>query len=465
MDVNFNSADGTLNQPFSLEAEQAVLGCILTEPSCLTQVQVIINADHFYLPQHKEIFRTMALIEAAGGKIDPLIVLNSLVNDKIYDSASGKKYLFQLAEIVPSTANVESYANIVREKYYIRTLINASKQTIDEASEQDTEADLLLDAAEQRIYNIRQGRRMTGPSKISDIIVNEVYTTLQHLTCEEKDQYKGYPTGFSDLDRIITGLHKSDLVLIGARPAMGKTSFALNLARNVSMIGKRKVVMFSLEMTKEQLAMRVLSTEARVNSSKMRTGELDSEDWERIAMATGVLADCELYFDDTSSITVAEMKAKVRRMKDVECVIIDYLGLIKPGGKTDNRVQQVSEITRELKMMAKDLMIPVVCCAQLSRGTEGRGKSHRPQLADLRESGSIEQDADIVMMLYRPNYYKGEKDDDNEDGDNNEQKEELSNEAEVIVAKNRHGSTETVKMVWDADHTLFMGLEKIKNDM
>lgn len=461
MDVSFNTADSAASQPFSLEAEQAVLGCILTEPSCMMQVQVIIGADHFFLPQHKAIFTAMATIEASGGKIDPLIVLNSLVNDKVYDSASGKKYLFQLAEIVPSTANVESYAKIVREKYYIRTLINASKETIDDATQQEVEADLLLDAAEQRIYNIRQGRKMSGPSKLSDIIVNDVYTTLQHLTGEDKDLYKGYPTGFADLDRIITGLHKSDLVLIGARPAMGKTSFALNLARNVAYLGKRKVVMFSLEMTKEQLAMRVLSTEARVNSSKMRTGELDAEDWERLGMATGVLSDCELYFDDTSSITVAEMKAKVRRMRDVECVIIDYLGLIRPGGKTDNRVQQVSEITRELKMMAKDLMIPVVCCAQLSRGTEGRGKSHRPQLADLRESGSIEQDADIVLMLYRSDYYKNEDDDEETDGE----EEERADQAEIIVAKNRHGSTETVKMVWDADHTLFMGMEKIRNDM
>ncbi len=454
--------DTAVSQPYSLESEQAVLGCILVEPSCMTQVQVIINSEHFYLPQHKAIFNAMASIEAAGGKIDPLVVLNSLVNDNVYDSASGKKYLFQLAEIVPSTANVESYAKIVREKYYIRTLINASKETIEDASQQEVEADLLLDAAEQRIYDIRQGRRMSGPSKLSDIIVNEVYTTLQHLTSDEKEKYKGYPTGFSDLDRIITGLHKSDLVLIGARPAMGKTSFALNLARNVSYIGKRKVVMFSLEMTKEQLAMRVLATEARVNSSKMRTGELDAEDWERLGMATGVLSDCELYFDDTSSITVAEMKAKVRRMKDVECIIIDYLGLIRPGGKSDNRVQQVSEITRELKMMAKDLKVPVVCCAQLSRGTEGRGKSHRPQLADLRESGSIEQDADIVLMLYRSDYYKSE-DSDDENADNEEP--ERADQAEIIVAKNRHGPTETVKMVWDADHTLFMGMEKIRNDM
>jgi replicative DNA helicase len=214
-------------------------------------------------------------------------------------------------------------------------------------------------------------------------------------------------------------------------------------------------------MTKEQLAMRVLATEARVNSAKMRTGELDGEDWQRLGMATTALSTAELYFDDTSSITVAEMKARIRRLKGVECVIIDYLGLIKPTGRVENRVQAVSEITRELKMMAKDLSIPVVVCAQLSRGTESRGGSHRPQLADLRESGSIEQDADIVLMLYRQDYYHDEKDDNSDD----DQNAELANQVELIVAKNRHGPTDTVKMVWDADHTIFMGMEKIRNDM
>ena len=454
--LNYNSAEAV----FSLEAEQAVLGSLLVDPACMPQVQVLLSADDFYLPQHQAIFTAMATIEATGGKIDPLIVLESLVHDKVYDTAAGKNYLFQLAQVVPSTANVESYAKIVKEKFYIRSLINASRETIDSATSQEQTADELLETAEQKIYNIRQGRKTNAPSKLSDIIISDVYTTLQHLTSPEKDQYKGFPTGYSDLDRILTGLHKSDLILIGARPAMGKTSFALNLARNVSYIGHRRVLMFSLEMTKEQLAMRVLSTEARVNSSKMRTGELDAEDWQRLGQATSALADVELYFDDTSSITVPEMKARIRRLKDVECVIIDYLGLIKPAGRVENRVQAVSEITRELKLMAKDLSIPVIVCAQLSRGTEGRGSSHRPQLADLRESGSIEQDADIVMMLYRPDYYKGEKEDDSE-----EQDQQLANKVEVIVAKNRHGSTDTVEMIWDADHTLFMSMEKIRNDM
>lgn len=460
MDTALNSVDNSA-LPFSLEAEQAVLGSILIDPACMMQVQVIISSEHFFLPQHKAIFNAMAGIEAVGGKIDPLIVLDALVKDNVYDTQSGKTYLFQLADIVPSTANVENYAKIVKEKYYLRALIGLSKETIDDATRQEVDADLLLDAAEQKIYNIRQGKRTNAPSKLSDIIVNEVYTTLQHLTSEEKDLYKGFPTGFADLDRVISGLHRSDLILVGARPAMGKTSFALNLARNVAYLGKRKVVVFSLEMTKEQLAMRVLATEARVNSSKMRSGELDGEDWERLGMATGLLSGIELYFDDTSSITVAEMKAKVRRMKDVECVIVDYLGLIRPSTRSENRVQQVSEITRELKMMAKDLAVPVVVCAQLSRGTEGRGRSHRPQLADLRESGSIEQDADIVLMLYRKDYYQGEEGEKNQ----SDQEEERSDTVEIIVSKNRHGPTETVEMVWDADHTMFLGMEKIRNDM
>lgn len=455
-DINYTS-----EAVFSLEAEQAVLGSILMDPACMPQVQVYLSADDFYLPQHRAIYTAIATIEASGGKIDPLIVLDSLVKDKVYDSAAGKNYLFQLSQGVPSTANVESYAKIVKEKFYIRSLINASKEIIDDASSQDQNADELLEAAEQKIYNIRQGKKTNAPSKIGDIIVGEVYTTLQHLTSPEKDLYKGYPTGFSDLDKVLTGLHKSDLILIGARPAMGKTSFALNLARNVSVIGKRKTLMFSLEMTKEQLAMRVLSTEARVNSAKMRTGELDGEDWQRLGIATNALSNVELYFDDTSSITVPEMKARIRRLRDVECVIIDYLGLIRPAGRVENRVQAVSEITRELKLMAKDLAIPVIVCAQLSRGTEGRGGSHRPQLADLRESGSIEQDADIVLMLYRPDYYSN--DEENED-DENESK-QLANKAEIIVAKNRHGPTDTVEMIWDADHTLFISAEKIRNDM
>ena len=442
--------------PFSLEAEQAVLGCVLMDPNCMPQVLIYLRPEYFYLPQHKEIFSVMVSLDALGNKIDPLIILETLKNNGTYDEAAGKNYLFQLAQSVPTTSNVESYAKIVREKYFMRTLITVSQETIDNAVAQTDSADMLLDAAEQRIYDIRQGKTSTGPSKLSDIIVNQVYDTLQKLSSEGAEAFKGISTGYRDLDDVIAGLNKSDLILIGARPAMGKTSFALNLARNVAVIGKRKTLMFSLEMTKEQLAMRVLSTEARVNSAKMRTGELDGEDWQRLGIATNALSNVELYFDDTSSITVPEMKARIRRLRDVECVIIDYLGLIRPAGRVENRVQAVSEITRELKLMAKDLAIPVIVCAQLSRGTESRGGSHRPQLADLRESGSIEQDADIVLMLYRPDYYSN-----NDDQDENDETQQMANKAEIIVAKNRHGETNDINMIWDGQYTRFTDVEYV----
>lgn len=455
----------SVSMPYSADAEQAVLGSILMEPSCLTTVQLHVRPDYFYMPQHKAIFEIMMAIESAGGKIDALMVLEQLKAREIFDEAAGRNYLRQLAESVPSIRNVEQYARIVHEKYYLRTLINTSREIIEDTAASDADADLLLDSAEQKIYDIRRGKTSSGPSKLSDIIINEVYDKLNKLNSDERDLYRGYPTGFSDLDAVLTGLHRSDLILIGARPAMGKTSFALNLARNVSLLGKRKVVFFSLEMTKEQLAQRVLCSEARIKSEKMRTGELDADDWNRLGVATSVLNDCELYFDDTSNITVPEMKAKVRRMKDVDCVIIDYLGLIKSPTRVENRVQEVTEITRTLKLMAKDLAIPVICCAQLSRGTEGRGKSHRPQLADLRESGSIEQDADIVMMLYRPDYYAGEKTDDKKKDDEPAEEAPTANQVEVIVAKNRHGQTTTVPLVWDAEHTLFVGIDRIRNEM
>lgn len=445
--------------PYSLEAEQAVLGSILTEPDCITQVLILLKADHFYLPQHKAIFNIMQEIDALGGKVDPLVVLERLKSENVYDDAGGKNYLYQLAQSVPSTQNVESYCKIVKEKYYIRTLINVSKEIIEDASGSDNEADLLLDSAEQKIYDIRQGKISKGPTKIGDIIINEVYDKLQKLSSADRDQYKGYTTGFTDLDRSITGLNKSDLVIIGARPAMGKTSLALNMARNTAMLGKKKVVFFSLEMTKEQLAQRVLATEARVESTKMRTGNITSDEWARLATATSLLSNCELYFDDTSNMTVPEMKSRIRRLRDVDAVFVDYLQLMKSGQRIENRVQEVSEITRNLKLMAKDLNIPVVVLAQLARSTEGRGKSHKPQLSDLRESGSIEQDADIVIMLYRKEYYT------DDEGEIPEEDKPAINEAEFIISKNRHGPTNTVKVAWNGDYTLFSNLETMRNDM
>ena len=450
-----------ISMPFSLEAEQAVLGCILIEPSCISQVLIMIKPEYFYLPQHKAIFTVMQEIDTIGGKVDPLIVLERLKNDKVYDNATGKTYLYQLAQAVPSTDNVESYCRIIREKFYIRTLISVSKDIIEDSVSSDSSADLLLDSAEQRIYDIRQGRVSSGPTRIGDIIVNDVYDKLQKLSSEDAEQYKGYTTGFSDLDKVITGLNRSDLVIIGARPAMGKTSLALNMARNTALLGKKKVLFFSLEMTKQQLAERVLSTEARVQSTKMRTGEITGEEWERLATATAILSKVDLYFDDTSNMTVPEMKSRIRRLRDVDAVFVDYLQLMKSGVRSDNRVQEVSEITRSLKLMAKDLNIPVVVLAQLARTTEGRGKSHRPQLADLRESGSIEQDADIVIMLYREEYYDSEKEHDDEP----DEPKPTVNKVEFIISKNRHGPTTTVEAMWNGDYTMFSNLEKLHNDM
>ena len=436
-----------LNEPYSMEAEQALLGAVLMNPACYTRVSGIVRPESFYIPQHKAIFAAIANLDYLNQKIDPLLVLEELKQNGTYDEAAGKNYLAQLAQSVPSVENVESYARIIKEKYYLRTLMEAAEEMLKNAANEELSADTIMDAAEQKIYNIRQGNKENEPVRLSDILRDEVYDNLQKITSPETaEESKGIPTGFSLLDKYMTGLNKSDLILIGARPAMGKTSFALNIARNIAVKAKKKVVFFSLEMGREQLAQRVLSTEARVESQKMRTGELTDDDWSRIGQATLALNDAELYFDDTSTITVPEMKARVRKMRDVDCVIIDYLQLMTGTKRTESRVQEVSEITRSLKLMAKDLKIPVITCSQLSRSTEGRGKSHKPQLSDLRESGSIEQDADIVLMLYRESYY---------DEDKNETVVTDESKAQVIIAKNRHGGTSEVDLHWNGNYTLF----------
>ena len=436
-----------IQEPYSMEAEQALLGAVLMNPACYTRVSGIVRPESFYIPQHKAIFAAIANLDYLNQKIDPLLVLEELKQNGTYDEAAGKNYLAQLAQSVPSVENVESYARIIKEKYYLRTLMEAAEEMLKNAANEELSADTIMDAAEQKIYNIRQGNKENEPVRLSDILRDEVYDNLQKITSPETaEESKGIPTGFSLLDKYMTGLNKSDLILIGARPAMGKTSFALNIARNISVKAKKKVVFFSLEMGREQLAQRVLSTEARVESQKMRTGELTDDDWSRIGQATLALNDAELYFDDTSTITVPEMKARVRKMRDVDCVIIDYLQLMTGTKRTESRVQEVSEITRSLKLMAKDLKIPVITCSQLSRSTEGRGKSHKPQLSDLRESGSIEQDADIVLMLYRESYY---------DEDKNETVVTDESKAQVIIAKNRHGGTGEVDLHWNGNYTLF----------
>lgn len=445
--------DEILNMPFDKDAEQAVLGSILVENKCMDVVSGIIKSDYFYLPAHRAIYTSMlTMFMVNNSAIDPVIIADALTRENLYDETGGRKYLVQLAESVPSTANVENYANIVREKYYLRRLIEVSRKITDEALSGQGGADLILDSAEQMIYDIRQGKDTNAPTKVSKVIFDDVITKLEQLSGEDKDKYKGISTGFFNLDKCITGLNKNDLILIGARPAMGKTSFALNLAHNVTMKAKKKCVFFCLEMTKMQLAERLLASQAGINAKKFRTGDLTREEWVQLGNAAEMFEDVELYIDDTSSITVPEIKSKVRRLRNVDVIIVDYLGLVQGATKTESRVQEVSQITRSLKMLAKDLSIPVVVCAQLSRATEGRGKSHRPQLADLRESGSIEQDADIVLFLYREKYYENDKNEDSDEIDNSL--------TELIVAKNRHGEVGTVKLAFDSEFTRFRAVEE-----
>lgn len=450
-----NISGGVL--PYNLEAEQSVLGCILMNSECMEDAVGEITADYFYLPQHKAIFGAMMVMYSKSKAIDPIVLVDTLTKTGNYDTAGGREYLLQLQQSVYSAVNIGEYLKIVKEQYYLRTLIEISNDIISQATSGEADASEILDNAEQMIYNVRQGKEKNGPTKISEIIVNDVYNRLALITGEDKEKYKGIPSGFGMLDKYLSGLNKSDLILIGARPAMGKTSFALNLAQNITMNAGKKCVFFSLEMTKEQLAERLLASQSGVESQKLKSGELTNDEWIRLGNAAGQFNDTELYLDDTSSITVPEIKSRLRRMGNVDAVIIDYLGLISVAGKKENRVQEVSEITRQLKMMAKDLDIPVICCAQLSRGTEGHGKNHRPQLADLRESGSIEQDADIVLFLYREDYYRGEVSPDKQDDID-------ADKTELIVAKNRHGATGSIEMTFDREFTRFRAITKSHDD-
>lgn len=436
--------------PYNLEAEQSVLGAVLIDPGCFSVVMENLRPDAFYRPQHQQIFETMINMFNLNRVMDFITILDAVKNDDIFETDEDAKiYLTNLAQVVPSAANVDAYCRIVREKYYIRRLITVSREIIEMAQEPQAESDALLDSAEQNIFDIRQGRNTSALKHIRTAIT-ETYETLQRLSGDSRDKYRGLSTGYPALDRVITGLNKSDLILIAARPGMGKTSFALNIAENVATKTDKTVAVFSLEMSSEQLAQRLLSSQASIEGKALRTGELSGDDWVRIAMASQVLSKADIYIDDTPGITVGEMKAKLRRLRKVDLVIIDYLQLMSSGRRIENRVQEVSEITRNLKIMAKELDVPLITLSQLSRGPESRS-DHRPMLSDLRESGSIEQDADIVMLLYREDYYARED-------------AEERNIVECDVAKNRHGEVGKVKMGWDNRYTRFTNLELLRDE-
>ena len=426
--------------PHSIEAEQSVLGAIISQPSVLAEVIELIKPEYFYSEQHKAIYSIILRMDSSGQAVDVVTLLNEAEKAHIFDSpAEGRKYLAEIGNMLPSTSNIASYCKIVADKYFIRSLSYTARTILEEIQAGEHDAQLLLDAAEQKIYDIRQGRDVRGLVPLADAIT-EAYDRLGKISGPDKDKYVGARTGFTLLDSITSGLNKSDLIIIAARPGMGMTSFAMNIATNVARRSEKEVVTFNLEMSKEQLATRILSTEALVESHNLRNGRISGDDWVKLAVSAGYLSTLPLYIDDTASMTVQQMKAKLRRTKNLGLVIIDYLQLMESTSKSDNRVVVISEITRQLKVMAKELNVPVILLSQLSRAVESR-TDKRPMLSDLRESGSIEQDADIVLFLYREAYYNKES--------------PKQNISECIVAKNRHGETGTVELIWDGQFTRF----------
>ncbi len=438
------------NQPYSLEAEQSVLGGILINPDCFSTVlEVLTRSDMFYRRQHAELYDIFLSMFNLSKPIDFITVLDEVNQAHIFeDETSAKVYLAQLMEMVPSTANITNYCQIVLNRYYRRRLILAAKEIEEYARDEEGTATQLMDMAEQKLYDIRQGKDNSELIPIDKVIIG-TYDRLQKLTGEDRDLYLGLSSGFSRLDAMMTGLNKSDLILLAARPGMGKTSFALNIATNVAKKYEKDVVVFSLEMSSEQLVSRILSSEAQISSQDLRLGKLSPDQWVQLAASADILSKTNMYLDDTPGITVAEMKAKVRRLKNLGLIVIDYLQLMTGSGRSENRVQEVSKITRNLKIMAKELNIPVIVLSQLNRSAEQR-PDHKPMPSDLRESGSIEQDADIVMFLFRAGYYDKEI--------------ENPNVAQCILAKNRHGSTGEVDLSWIGEFTRFGNLEVSRDE-
>ena len=448
-----------VNLPYSMQAEQSVLGAALLQADIIPELVELLRPEMFYARQNGQIFAEMVRLFTAGQTVDFVTLLDAVTGEGVFESADAAKvYLTGLAETVPSISNVQAYAKIVQEKYLVRQLMGAAKDILEQSGE-EPDADLLLESAEQKIYEIRSGRDTSALTSISSVIVDTL-VNLQKIAGPDRDKYAGIPTGFTYLDTVLTGMGRSDLIILAARPGMGKTSFALNIATNVAKKQKIPVAIFSLEMTKDQLTNRILSAEAGVDSHAFRSGALGDAEWEDLAHASEILHDVPIYMDDTSGITIPEVKAKIRRINqdpsrpDIGLVIIDYLQLMTSGRRTENRVQEISDITRNLKIMAKELNVPVIALSQLSRSAEkATGRSdHRPQLSDLRDSGSIEQDADVVLFLYRQAYYNS-----HQDGAEEQQADERT--AECIVAKNRHGETSTVQLGWDGAHTRFMNLD------
>ncbi len=443
--MEFSSGELIKKMPFSLEAEQAVLGSILIDPEVFSELASSLRSDDFYLESHAQIYLAMQDLFLKSRTIDVVTLIDTLVHLGVYENNDdSKKYVKLLAEVVPSAANAKDYAKIVRDKAVLRRLIDACNTISESAFSEQDEVQHVLDNAEQKIFDVADTNTTKGFVHIREALL----ANYEHLKLLKTDKQaaSGQPTGFSDLDKVLVGMGEGDLILVGARPGMGKTSFTMNIATKVAQQSKKTVCVFSLEMSAEQLVSRMLSSEALIDSYAIRSGNLSGEDWEKLARASSMLSECEILIDDSAGITAGGMRAKLRRVKNLGLVVVDYLQLMQTDRHHDNRVNEVGEISRNLKLLAKDLKVPIICCAQLSRGPESR-TDKRPMLSDLRDSGSIEQDADVVMFLYRDEYY-----------DTADKKEGIQNTAEIIVAKNRHGSTSNVKMGWFGQFTKFTSL-------
>ena len=435
----------TRQAPQALEAEQSVLGSMLIDERCVPDVIGMLRPEEFYLRQNREIYETIYAMFNFSERIDPVTVLDKMKERGVYDEQRSYDYIAQLLQITPTAANVKQYCAIVHDKALMRDLSTAADEINDMVYDGSGTAQDMLEVAEKKVFSLRRENSGDSLQHIGKVLVN-VYDRLEELA-QSDSTIPGLSTGLFDLDRKISGLNKSDLLLIAARPGMGKTSLALNIALNVAKKYPKTVAFFSLEMSREQLALRLLSNESFLDNQKLVTGQLTDEDWGKLSIASSALSQTDIRVDDNPSITVAEMNAKCRRLDNLGLVLIDYLQLMTaaaPGKTGENRVNVVSEISRALKIMAKELNVPVICLSQLSRANESR-TNKRPMLSDLRESGAIEQDADSVMFIYRDDYYN----------ENSEEK----NVAECIVAKNRHGETGTVKLQWLPQFTTFSNLE------
>ncbi|MDQ3389503.1 MAG: replicative DNA helicase [Gemmatimonadota bacterium] len=433
--------------PYSAEAEMSVLGGMLIDGDAIVRTVEILDDSMFYREGNRRLFRAMVRLWGRGDVIDAITLSEELKTAGDLDAVGGMPYVAQLLDAVPTAANVEYHARIVREKAVLRRLIEAATTIIQETYANQGEVEELLDHAEQRIFQIAQTRERKGFVWIKELL----WPAMEHIEMlqQSSSTITGVPTGFHDLDELTAGFQKGDLVIVAARPSMGKTAFTLNIAQHAAISAKKAVAIFSLEMSKEALVQRLLTSEARVDAGRVRTGRLRDDDYPRLGMAAGLLNTAPIYIDDTAGMSVLEMRAKARRLKsdrpDLSLIIVDYLQLMQGSTRSENRQQEVSDISRSLKALAKELELPVVALSQLSRAVEQR-PDKRPMMSDLRESGAIEQDADLIMFLYRPEYYFGAVD---KEGNS------LEGRAEVIIGKQRNGATGTVHMIFQKEYTRF----------